>query len=105
MPAKLFPVDNLHKESNHSLSMSLDQAPLLVTPETKIGAVLSRYGDIAEVMESFGVKPVGRFNIRRLVGKVLNVRMAAKIHKLETSEMVDMLQKAINQVHETEETK
>ncbi len=84
--------------------MQSDQ-PLLVTPETKIGAVLSRYGDIAEVMESFGVKRVGKFNIRRIIGKVLSVRMAAKIHKLETSEMVDMLQKAINQAHETAETK
>ncbi len=76
------------------------EEPLVVTPDTKIGAVLSRYGDIAEVMESFGVKRVGRFNIRRLVGKVLTVRRAAKIHKLETDEMVAMLQKAINKVHE-----
>lgn len=73
--------------------------PLLVTPDTKIGQVLSRYGDIAEVMESFGVKRVGRFNFRRLVGKFLTVKQAAKIHKLQTEEMVQTLQQAINQVH------
>ena len=79
--------------------MELPRSPLVVTPDTKIGAVLSRYGDIAEVMESFAVRRVGRYNIRRLIGKVLTVRQAAKIHKLELDEMVRTLQQAINQVH------
>lgn len=85
--------------------MHKKEGPLVVTPDTKIGAVLSRYGDIAEVMESFGVKRVGRYNFRRLVGKVLRVRHAAKLHKLETSEMVRVLQEAINQVHEEQQAK
>ncbi len=79
--------------------MRPSEEPLLVTPKTKIGEVLSRYGDIAEVMESFGVQRVGRYNIRRLIGKVLTVKRAAKIHKLETSEMVRILQQAIDKVH------
>ncbi len=80
--------------------MSTKEEPLVVTADTKIGEVLSRYGDIAEVMESFGIKRVGRYNVRRLVGSVLRVRHAAKLHKLETSEMVRILQEAINHVHE-----
>jgi len=78
-------------------------SPLVVTPELKIGVVLARYGDIAEVMETFGVKRVGRFDLRRFVGRWLSVRQAAKIHKRSTSEMVRILQTAINQVHADQE--
>ncbi|GEM_PF-562716 len=83
--------------------MAFQDPPLQITPETKIGDVLHRYGDIAEVMESFGVKRVGRLSIRRLVAKVLTVRMAAKVHGLSTEEMVQTLQNAILQVHAGQE--
>ena len=79
-----------------------DDGPLQVTAETRIGDVPARYGDIADVMESLGVKRVGRFDVRRLVGKILTVRWAAKAHGLPLDEMVRRLQTAIDQVHRTQ---
>lgn len=73
--------------------------PLVVTPDTRIADVLRRYGDIADVMESLGVKRVGRFNVRRLIGKAITVRLAARVHRLGEAEMVSALQTAINRVH------
>lgn len=73
---------------------------LVVTPETKIAEVLSQYGDIADVMETFGVKRVGRYNVRRLLGKALTVRRAAFVHRLSVEDMVGTLQSAIDRVHE-----
>ena len=77
---------------------SPDSQPLVVTPETKIGDVLARYGDIADVMEALGVKRVGRYNVRRLISKLITVKRAAIVHKLPLEEMVSKLQTAINQV-------
>ncbi len=45
-----------------------------ITKDTRVGAILSEYGDIADVMEIFGVNRVGRYSLRALLGKVLNVR-------------------------------
>lgn len=78
-------------------------APLEVTPDTRISDVLERYGDIAEVMEALGVKRVGRYNVRRLLGKVITVRRAAKVHGLSTDEMMSALQSAIHQVHKSQQ--
>lgn len=80
--------------------MSADlSAPLVVTPETRISEVLQRYGDMADVMENFGVKRVGPYDVRRLIGRLLTVRRAATIHGLSVDEMVARLQAAIEQVH------
>jgi hypothetical protein len=72
---------------------------LVVSPDTRIADVLERYGDIADVMESLGVKRVGRFNVRRLLGKAITVRLAARVHRLGEAEMVETLQTAIDRVH------
>ncbi len=45
-----------------------------ITKDTRVGAILNEYGDIADVMEIFGVNRVGRYSLRALLGKVLNVR-------------------------------
>lgn len=78
--------------------MSREHAALVVTPETRISEVLDRYGDIADVMESLGVERVGRYDLRRLVGRLLTVRRAAGIHGLPVDELVARLQTAINLV-------
>jgi hypothetical protein len=75
---------------------------LIVTPDTRISDVLARYGDIADVMETLGVKRVGRFNVRRLLGKAITVRRAAIVHRLTTDEMVNALQEAIDRVEARE---
>lgn len=73
--------------------------PMLITPDTRISDVLARYGDIADVMETFGVKRVGKYNVRRLLAKALTVRRAAFAHRLPVDEMVSKLQAAISKVH------
>jgi hypothetical protein len=75
------------------------EGPMQVGPNTKIADVLKRYGDIADVMETLGVKRVGRFDIRKLLGKAITVRRAAFVHRLTVEEMVAALQTAIDRVH------
>ena len=67
-----------------------------ITKNTRVSSILEEYGDIAEVMEVFGVKRVGRFSIRRLLGKVLTVGMAAKVHKVPLDEFLIILKKAVS---------
>ena len=66
-----------------------------ITKNTRASAILEEYGDIAEVMELFGVKRVGRFSLRKLIGKVLNVEWAARIHRVPLDEFLEMLNKAV----------
>jgi hypothetical protein len=68
---------------------------LKITKNTRVSNILKEYGDIAEVMEIFGVKRVGRYSVRRLLGKVLTVGMAARIHKVPLDEFLSILEKAV----------
>ena len=74
-------------------------APMRVTADTRIGDVLARYGDVADVMETLGVKRVARYDLRKLLAKALTVRRAAVVHRLDLEEMITRLQAAINRVH------
>ena len=65
-----------------------------IAKDTRVADILNEYGDIADVMEIFGVKSVGRYSIRALLGKVLTVRTAARIHRVPLDEFVAMLDKA-----------
>ena len=40
-----------------------------ITKDTRISDILLEYGDIAEVMEIFGVQRVGRYSIAHVPGK------------------------------------
>ena len=44
-----------------------------ITKNTRVSDILNEYGDIADVMEIFGVNRVGRYSLRALLGKVLTV--------------------------------
>ena len=35
-----------------------------ITKDTRVSAILEEYGDIADVMEVFGIKRVGRYFLR-----------------------------------------
>lgn len=37
-----------------------------ITKDTRVSAILEEYGDIADVMEVFGVRRVGRYSLRML---------------------------------------
>lgn len=66
-----------------------------LTKETRISDILLNYGDIAEVMEVFGVQRVGKYSLRMFLAKALNVEWAARIHKVPLDEFLEILHKAV----------
>jgi len=66
-----------------------------ITEDTRVADILNEYGDIADVMEIFGVQRVGRYSLRRILGKVLTVKTAARIHRVPLDEFLCILDKAI----------
>lgn len=66
-----------------------------ITKDTKVSAILQEYGDIADVMEVFGVKRVGRYSLRRMITKALTVERAARVHRVPLDEFLDTLNKAV----------
>jgi hypothetical protein len=68
-----------------------------ITKGTKISDILLEYGDIAEVMEVFGIKRIGRYSLRMFLSKALTVEWAARIHHVPLDEFLTILRQAVNQ--------
>jgi hypothetical protein len=66
-----------------------------ITKNTRISDILTEYGDIAEVMEMFGVQRVGRYSLRALAAKALTVEWAARIHRQPLEDFLMILNQAI----------
>jgi hypothetical protein len=66
-----------------------------ITKDTRVAAILEEYGDIADVMEIFGVRRVGRYSLRMLAAKAVTVEWAARIHHVPLDEFLRILQQAI----------
>ena len=66
-----------------------------ITKDTRISDILLEYGDIAEVMEVFGVKRVGRYSLRMFLAKALTVEWAARIHRVPLDEFLEILHQAV----------
>ena len=66
-----------------------------ITKDTRVSDILTEYGDIAEVMEAFGVKRVGRYSVRRIITKALTVENAARVHRVPLDEFLEILQRAV----------
>jgi len=66
-----------------------------ITKDTRVSDILTEYGDIAEVMEAFGIKRVGRYSVRRIITKALTVENAARIHRVPLDEFLETLQSAV----------
>ena len=66
-----------------------------ITKDTRVSEILEEYGDIAEVMEVFGVQRVGRYSLRVFLGKALTVKTAARIHRVPLDEFLSILEKAV----------
>ena len=66
-----------------------------ITKDTKVAAILQEYGDIADVMEVFGVKRVGRYSVRKLATKALTVEWAARVHRVPLDEFLNILNTAV----------
>lgn len=67
-----------------------------ITKDTRVADILEEYGDIAEVMELFGVQRVGRYSIRALAAKAINVEWAARIHRVPLDEFLGILRQAVS---------
>jgi len=70
-----------------------------ITKDTKVFDILEQYGDIADVMEAFGVERVSRYSVRRLLTKALTVEWAARVHRVPLDEFLNILQKAVGKVN------
>jgi hypothetical protein len=44
-----------------------------ITKDTGVSDILDQYGDMADVMEIFGVKRVAGYSVRRMLTKALTV--------------------------------
>ena len=66
-----------------------------ITKDTKVSAILQEYGDIADVMEAFGIKRVGRYSFRRMITKALTVERAARIHGVPLDDFLKTLNTAV----------
>ena len=68
-----------------------------ITKDTHVSAILEEYGDIADVMEIFGVKRVGKYSLRMFLAKALTVEWAARIHRVPLEEFLEILNRAVAQ--------
>jgi hypothetical protein len=68
---------------------------LQITKDTRISTILLEYGDIAEVMEVFGVQRVGKYSLRMFLAKALTVEWAARVHHVPLHEFLEILHKAV----------
>ena len=66
-----------------------------ITKNTRVAAILEEYGDIANVMEVFGIKRVGRYSLRALAAKAVTVEWAARIHRVPLDEFLTILKRAV----------
>ncbi len=66
-----------------------------ITPKTRVSQILEEYGDIADVMEIFGVKRVARYSFRRMLTKALTVEVAARVHRVPLDKFIQTLNDAI----------
>lgn len=66
-----------------------------ITKDTKVSAILQEYGDIASIMEMFGVQRAGRYSVRQLAAKALTVEWAARFHRVPLDEFLDILNTAV----------
>lgn len=77
----------------------LNNKNLIITKDPRIANILETYGDIADVMELFGVKRVARYSLRALAAKSLTIEWAARIHRVPLDEFLGILRQAIQPVN------
>jgi hypothetical protein len=68
-----------------------------ITEKTYVSDILKEFGDIADVMEIFGVKRVGGYGFRKFITKFITVKTAAFVHRVPLDKFILMLEKAINE--------
>jgi hypothetical protein len=68
-----------------------------ITKNTYVSEILKEYGDIAEIMELFGVKRVGGFRLRKLLTRFISVKTAAFVHRVPLDNFIGMVETAIQE--------
>lgn len=66
-----------------------------ITKDTRVSEILLKYGDIADVMEIFGVQRVRKYSLRMFLAKALTVEWAAKVHRVPLDEFLRILNQAV----------
>ncbi|MFT4739795.1 MAG: hypothetical protein ACJAT1_000181 [Marivirga sp.] len=66
-----------------------------ITAKTMVSDILKEYGDIAEIMEIFGIKSVGKLGFRKIATRFISVRTAAFVHRVPLDGFIRMVEKAI----------
>ena len=66
-----------------------------ITKDTRVSEILLKYGDIANVMEIFGVQRVGKYSLRMFLAKALTVEWAARVHQVPLDEFLEILNQAV----------
>ena len=68
-----------------------------ITEKSYVSEILKEYGDIAGVMEIFGVKRVGGLGLRKIITKFITVKTAAFVHRVPLDKFLIMLENAIEE--------
>ena len=68
-----------------------------ITKDTRVSEILEEYGDIADVMEIFGIKRVAGYSLRKFITKAISVETAARVHRKPLDEFLEILHKATAQ--------
>jgi hypothetical protein len=71
-----------------------------ITKDTRVSDILEEYGDIADVMEVFGVKRVSGYSVRKFLTKAITVETAAHVHRVPLDEFLDKVHKAVETKNE-----
>ena len=66
-----------------------------ITKDTRVSDILEEYGDIADVIEVFGVKRVSGYSVRKFITKTITVERAARVHCVPLDEFLGKLHKAV----------
>ena len=67
-----------------------------ITEKTYVSEILKEYGDIAEIMEIFGIKRIGGFGLRKFIAKFITVKTAAFVHRVPMDTFLVMVQSAVD---------
>jgi hypothetical protein len=71
-----------------------------ITAKTRVSEILKEHGDIAGIMEIFGVKRVGGYGLRKFLTQFISVRIAAFVHQVPLKDFISMLSRAVEKAEQ-----
>ena len=75
--------------------LNIKEENMKITERTYVSDIIKEYGDLAEVMEIFGVKRVGAYGFRKVITRLITVKTAAFVHRVPLDKFMGMLDTAI----------